>query len=97
MDPDVSEITQTLLQWAIAVIGWMAAAVVGLVAWIFNRTVIVRMEAMESRMVVLERLASAAVTQIDLSKSIDGLRDELTATRMEIKTDVRQLLEMLKR
>jgi hypothetical protein len=77
-------------------VGWIAAAVVSLVAWAVRTSVFNRLSSIEDRMISLERLATAAVSQVELAKSVDALRAEIAATRLEIKSDVAQIVQLLK-
>jgi hypothetical protein len=56
-----------------------------------------RFHGIEERMRILEKLAAAVVTPAELTRSVDGLRDEIRATRLEIKDDVRQLADLFRR
>lgn len=56
-----------------------------------------RFHGIEERMRILEKLAAAVVTPVELARSVDSLRDEIRATRLEIKDDVRQLTELFRR
>ena len=91
------------VEWTVAAIGWLLAIAGAIVGWAVREAIIKRLDIMETRMQAnaqrlqsLETLATAAATHIDLTKSVDGLREEIRATRLEIKQDVRQLLDLMK-
>ena len=92
----MNAVEEQLFKWAGQVAGWIAIAIASLVAWAVRTSVFNRLSAIEHRMEALERLATAAVSQVELAKSVDGLRQEIRATRLEIKQDVSQIVQLLK-
>jgi hypothetical protein len=78
------------------VIAWIAAGVASIAAWAIRTSVFNRLSAIEERMISLEKLTAAAVSQVELAKSVDALRAEIAATRLEIKSDVAQIVKLLK-
>jgi len=93
----MSSVEDQVIRWGAQVMGWVVAGIAAMIAWIVRTAVFQRLDSIENRMRVLETFAAAAVTQIDLAKSIDGLRLEISATRVEIKHDVEQIVNLLKR
>lgn len=92
----MTPVEDQLVRWGAQVMGWVVAGIAALLAWVVKTAVFQRLDAIEARMAILEKFAAAAVTQIDLAKSIDGLRLEIASTRMEIKRDVEQIVTLLK-
>lgn len=89
--------------WAITFAGWCVAGIGALVAWAVKEGILRRLDAIEvrqqassDRIASIEKLVTATVTHVDLAKSVDGLRQEIAHTRMEIKQDVQQIVELLK-
>lgn len=93
----MQELQETLWAWVLAGVGWLTALVASLIGWIFKSVVFERIAAIESRMRALEIAAEATVKHTELAQSVDGLRDEIRETRLEIKGDVRQLMDLLQK
>lgn len=93
----MQELQETLWGWVLAGVGWLTALAASLIGWIFKSVVFERIAAIEGRMRALEIAAEATVKHAELSNSVDGLRDEIRATRLEIKDDVRQLMDLLQK
>ena len=92
----MNAVEEQLFKWAGSIAGWLAIAIASMVAWAVRTSVFNRLTAIEQRMGTLEKLAAAAVSQVELAKSVDGLREEIYKTRREIKSDVSQIVELLK-
>ena len=89
-------VEEQLIKWLGDFMGWIAVGIASVVAWAVRTSVFNRLSAIEDRMAALERLAAAAVSQVELAKSVDGLRDEIYKTRIEIKQDVNQIVHLLR-
>lgn len=93
---------QEAIQVAITFAGWTVAGIGALIAWAVKEGLLRRLDAFEvrqeangQRLASLEKLVTATVTHIELAKSVDGLRQEIAATRHEIKSDVQQIVTLL--
>jgi hypothetical protein len=87
-------------------VGYLVAAVVGLVAWIikdayldrlkdFEKHVDARFTTLGTRMDALEKLATAGVTHAELTSGLKELREELRETRVELTGSVQQLMAQI--
>lgn len=90
-------------RWVAEAAGWVAAIFASFVAWAVRETFLNRLDKFESRLQgmderirAIEALAVSAVTHTELTSSVLGLRDEIRATRLEIKDDVKQILAALR-
>lgn len=79
-----------------------ATGFISFAGWAFREAVMRRLTSIDAqidglakRMNTIEVLANATVTHVELARSVDGLRSEIRETRLEIKEDVRQLLELM--
>ena len=89
-------VEEHMVKWLGEIAAWLAAGLATIIAWAVRTSVFNRLSAIEGRLIAMEKLAVAAVSQVELAKSVDGLREEIYKTRMEIKQDVNQIVTILK-
>lgn len=92
----VTPVEEQVIRWGAQIMGWVVAGIAALLAWIIKTAIFQRLDAIERRMGTLETLAAAAVSHVELTRSVDGLRDEIAKTRLEIKQDVSQVVSLLR-
>ena len=85
-----------MVKWLGEIAAWLAAGLATIIAWAVRTSVFNRLTSIEMQINHLERLTTSSVTQVDLAKSIDALREEIYKTRLEIKQDVAQIVHLLK-
>ena len=99
----MNKMEELAIEMFASVMGWVVAISGVIIGWAVRESIVkrldmmeVRMQANSERLATMEKLITATVTHVELTRSVDELRKEISATRLEIKSDVQQIVALLK-
>jgi hypothetical protein len=92
----VISVEEQLVKFASQAVGWLAFAIASLVGWAVRTSVFNRLTSIERQISHIEKVVSAAASRAELAEAMKEVRVDVHNVKMEINSNIQQVIQLLK-